>query len=288
MRRATAEAMGSFAIGLAGATSVALGAPAAVAGLAAGGAAAAMTLAFSSLSGAHFHPAVTLAAALGGRLAWRDVPRYLASQLAGGAAAAFVACSLSRAGASFADAANRMAPGFGVRSPGGHGFDAALTFELVSSGLLALVVVAALDPRDRGGVPADIAKTVRPAQVVQAACAGLLFAVLTLLGATIEGFALGPGTALAAGLFAGGLALSQAWVFLVGPVAGGLAAAGVCRMLALQSPSRGEATISARGTARPPRAFKLEVQGPDSEDEETPSTLRSPRWVPAESRIEGP
>lgn len=284
MRRVTAEATGSFAIGLAGTAAIALGAPNALAGLAAGGAAAAVTLALSSLSGAHFHPAVTLTAALGGRIAWRDVPSYLGAQLAGGSLAGLVTTSLARGRSSFADAAERFAPGFGVRSPGGHGLDAALLFEVVSSGLLALVVVAALDPRDRGGVSADIARSVRPAQVVQAVCAGLLFAVLTVLGASIERYSLGPGAALAGAVTAGGVALSQVWLFVVGPVVGALAAAGICRLLAVPPSVRGESTISARGTARPARAFRLEEQPPDEED--APSTLRSPRWIdlPAPAR----
>jgi len=38
---------------------------------------------FGPLSGAHFNPAVTLAAALQGDLPWRDVPAYLIAQVAG-------------------------------------------------------------------------------------------------------------------------------------------------------------------------------------------------------------
>jgi glycerol uptake facilitator-like aquaporin len=50
-----------------------------------------LILTFGSISGAHFNPAVTLADASQGGLAWREVPMYLAAQIAGafaGAAAA--------------------------------------------------------------------------------------------------------------------------------------------------------------------------------------------------------
>jgi Glycerol uptake facilitator and related permeases (Major Intrinsic Protein Family) len=43
----------------------------------------ALILAFGPISGAHFNPAVTLADAAQGGLAWREVPVYLAAQIAG-------------------------------------------------------------------------------------------------------------------------------------------------------------------------------------------------------------
>jgi glycerol uptake facilitator-like aquaporin len=42
-----------------------------------------LILTFGPISGAHFNPAVTLADASQGGLAWRDVPGYLAAQVAG-------------------------------------------------------------------------------------------------------------------------------------------------------------------------------------------------------------
>lgn len=54
---------------------------------------AALILAFGSISGAHFNPAVTLADAWQGGIVWRDAPAYVAAQIAGafaGVAAAHV------------------------------------------------------------------------------------------------------------------------------------------------------------------------------------------------------
>jgi glycerol uptake facilitator-like aquaporin len=53
----------------------------------------ALILTFGSISGAHFNPAVTLADASQGGLAWRDVPAYIVAQIVGafgGVAAAHV------------------------------------------------------------------------------------------------------------------------------------------------------------------------------------------------------
>ena len=51
--------------------------------LATGAGLVALILTFGSISGAHFNPAVTLAEAATGALAWRDVPAYVAAQVAG-------------------------------------------------------------------------------------------------------------------------------------------------------------------------------------------------------------
>ena len=51
----------------------------------------ALILTFGPISGAHFNPAVTLADASQGGLAWREVPAYLVAQLAGAFAGVAVA-----------------------------------------------------------------------------------------------------------------------------------------------------------------------------------------------------
>jgi glycerol uptake facilitator-like aquaporin len=59
--------------------------------IATGAALLALILTFGPVSGAHFNPAVTLADASQGGLAWRDVPAYICAQLVG--AFAGVACA---------------------------------------------------------------------------------------------------------------------------------------------------------------------------------------------------
>lgn len=51
--------------------------------LATGAALVALIITFGSISGAHFNPAVSLAAATQGDLAWREVPAYIVAQLVG-------------------------------------------------------------------------------------------------------------------------------------------------------------------------------------------------------------
>src|SRR5216684_3536069 len=59
--------------------------------LATGATLVALILTFGEISGAHFNPAVTLAEAAGGGLAWRDVPVYVLAQIAGAFAGVAVA-----------------------------------------------------------------------------------------------------------------------------------------------------------------------------------------------------
>ena len=59
--------------------------------LATGAALVALILTFGPVSGAHFNPAVTLADASQGGLAWRRVPGYVAMQVSGGIAGVWIA-----------------------------------------------------------------------------------------------------------------------------------------------------------------------------------------------------
>jgi glycerol uptake facilitator-like aquaporin len=59
--------------------------------IATGAALVALILAFGPISGAHFHPVVTVADALEGGIPWRETPGYVCGQVAGGIAGAVVA-----------------------------------------------------------------------------------------------------------------------------------------------------------------------------------------------------
>jgi glycerol uptake facilitator-like aquaporin len=59
--------------------------------IATGAALVALILAFGSVSGAHFNPAVTLADASQGGLAWRDVPGYVIAQCTGAVLGVWIA-----------------------------------------------------------------------------------------------------------------------------------------------------------------------------------------------------
>ena len=88
----SAEALGAFALVLAGCgaiiTDAATGIGTLAIALAFGLVIAAMIYATGHISGAHFNPAVTLAFAATGHFPWRRVPSYVAAQILGGIVAA--------------------------------------------------------------------------------------------------------------------------------------------------------------------------------------------------------
>src|SRR3954452_4911061 len=84
VQKVAAEALFSYMLVFIGCSAVmTTGADVPATGLAFGITVLAGAYAFGRISGAHFNPAVSVGAALGGRMAWRQVPVYIGSQLAG-------------------------------------------------------------------------------------------------------------------------------------------------------------------------------------------------------------
>jgi aquaporin Z len=177
--------------------------------------------------GGDFNPAVTIAKAIAGRTAWREVPAFIAAQIVGAAAAAFVVWALIPE--SFAQALQfgsrgefigTTAQGFGALSPlaqasGGQtefGWGAALLAEILFTALFVAVVLGATRRRNRHSGLAPLV-------------VGLSFAAFWLMTWPITRGGLNPVRALASVLFAGDRALwGQLWLFIVGPLIGAVLA----------------------------------------------------------------
>jgi len=156
------------------------------------------------VSGGHVNPAVTLGLAATGRFPWRYVPAYLLAQLTGallGALATWATFGTpARAEAQLA----ATAPGPGVGAVQGLLVEALITFILVF-----VVVSVATDDR----VPASLA----PIAV------GAALAVAVFIAGPVTGGAVNPVRALGPALIAG--QLPNIWIYIVGPLLGGIAAA---------------------------------------------------------------
>src|SRR3954454_12022998 len=88
VQKVAAEALGTFVLVFIGCgTAVFSQVDYVATGLAFGLTVLAGAYAFGRISGAHFNPAVSVGAALGGRMAWRQLPVYVGGQLAGAIAA---------------------------------------------------------------------------------------------------------------------------------------------------------------------------------------------------------
>ena len=158
----------------------------------------AMIYAFGHISAAHFNPAVTFGFAVAGRFPWRYVLPYVAAQLAGAITAAGLAALLFGAG-------------HGAHVPAPGPISRAVALEAVLTFFLMLVIIAvATDRRANDAVPG--------------LAIGLTVVFDVLIGGPVTGGSMNPARSLGPALFAGGAALTHCWVYVIGPMAGAVAA----------------------------------------------------------------
>lgn len=215
-RTAVAELVGTFILvftGIAVAVAALLERPTAggaydslAVALAFGLALAAVVAAIGHVSGAHVNPAVTIALAATKKLPWKFVPAFILAQLAGAVLAAlttwavFGAEARTKAGGFLA----ATAPADGVTSIQALLVEVAITFILV----FVVVSVATDDRVDEGVAPLAI---------------GFALAAGVFIAGPISGGAVNPARALGPMLVSG--SFTSAWVYIVGPLVGGVAAA---------------------------------------------------------------
>jgi aquaporin Z len=170
-----------------------------------------MAYAVGHISGGHFNPAVTLGAAAGGRIAWRETPAYLATQVVAGIAAGAVLLVVANGLDDFSAQESGFASnGYGDRSPMGYNLLACLVIEVLLTAVFLWVILGATDSRaPKGLAPLAI---------------GLALTLIHLISIPVTNTSVNPARSIGVGLFAGGDAIAQLWLFILAPVVGGLIA----------------------------------------------------------------
>ena len=165
---------------------------------------AALVGALGHVSGAHLNPAVTLGLATIGRFPWREVPGYLLAQLVGSVLAALATWAVTgEEGRSVAELA--------VTKPAAGVTDLrALLTEVLITFLLVFVVTS---------VTTDV-RALSPAAPV---AIGSALTAAVFIGGPATGAAVNPVRALGPEIVSG--TFTGFWIFLVGPVVGGVLAA---------------------------------------------------------------
>ena len=168
--------------------------------------------AVGTTSGAHINPAVTVALAVRGRFRWVEVPAYVGAQVVGAVLGAFLVVGVAGAKAATATGAS---VGLTSTAPGVSAGQAVLAEALGTFLLLFTIMAVAVDPRGPAGWAGFL---------IGLAVVCEIFVIGPFTGGSVNpARTIGPYVANAV---AGGTTpWGELWIYIVGPVIGGVLAA---------------------------------------------------------------
>ena len=213
MKKYIAECIGTFVLtflGCGAAVSLGCGTPeggiAAVVGtaIAFGLSVVAMAYTIGGISGCHINPAITLGCLVTGRISVKDCCGYMCGQVIGGIVAGALLAFLYAGSGLGAN---------GILDPCKGSAVTALIVECVLTALFVLVVLGATHKTN--GATGNFAGL----------AIGLALILIHLVGIYFTGTSVNPARSIGPAIFAGGEALANVWVFIVGPFVGALVAA---------------------------------------------------------------
>ncbi|MBR6196876.1 MAG: MIP family channel protein [Bacteroidaceae bacterium] len=173
----------------------------------------AMAYTIGGTSGCHINPAITLACLLTGRISSKDAGMYMVFQVIGGIVGAAVLYALTTTDQSLAGGTLT-----GANSCGSHGLVAGLVAEIILTTIFVLVVLGTTDSKVGAGNFAGLA-------------IGLSLILIHLVGIHYTGTSVNPARSIGPAIFEGGQAVTDLWVFLVGPFIGSGLAAGIWKVI---------------------------------------------------------
>lgn len=158
-----------------------------------------------AISGAHLNPAVSIGMLVAGRMGFNEFAGYVVAQVIGAIAAILVIMAMGAT----------TGGGLGQTVVGPSGEMPALIYEFVATFLFVTVILGATATNGAG--------------TLAGLAIGLTLVLIHLAGINISGASVNPARSLAPALFVGGAALSQIWLYILAPLAGGLLAGTVHR-----------------------------------------------------------
>ena len=173
----------------------------------------AMAYAIGGISGCHINPAITLGVFLSGRMSAKDCAMYMIFQVIGaiiGAALLYLLTSTSD-GAIVGTGANDLQ--LGVTAIGG------LLAEIIFTCVFVLVVLGATS------------KTNGANNNFAGLAIGLALVLVHLVCIRYTGTSVNPARSIGPAIFQGGTALTNLWIFIVGPFIGGACAACIWKLI---------------------------------------------------------
>ena len=215
VRRLSAEGAGTFWLVFGGCGSALLAAAFPVVGIGFLGVSLAFGLALLTaayaigpISGCHINPAVTLGLFAAGRFPARDVLPYMAAQVAGAVVAALFLLMIAAGTPDFAVASYAgIANGYEQASPAQFSLMACFLAELVLTAIFVVIIVGVTGRATPPGIA--------PVAI------GLALALIHLISIPITNTSVNPARSTGPALVAGGVAMTQLWLFWLAPLAGG-------------------------------------------------------------------
>jgi aquaporin Z len=170
-----------------------------------------MIYAIGSISGCHINPAITISMFVANKIKGKDAVFYIIAQSLGGIIGAGILWAIASGLPDFTLAKNGLGQnGFDIHSPSGYPLISCLIAEVVLTAIFLFVIFGSthkIAPKGFAGVSI-----------------GLSLTLIHLVGIPITGTSVNPARSLGPAVFVGGDALSQLWLFVVAPVAGGIIA----------------------------------------------------------------
>lgn len=222
MKKYLAELIGTMVLVLMGCgVAVSLGCnvgqPSTVIGtaLAFGLAVVAMSYTIGGISGCHINPAITLGVFLSGRMKGKQAGMYILFQVIGAIIGSFILYILTTSAGLQGTGANDLQPCGDATVGVGGGLLAEIFFTCV----FVLVVLGAT------------AKTNGATNNFAGLAIGLSLVLVHLACIRYTGTSVNPARSIGPALFQGGTALTNLWIFIVGPLAGAAIAAGIWKVI---------------------------------------------------------
>lgn len=161
-----------------------------------------MAYTIGGISGCHINPAITLGCMMSGRMSSKDGLMYMLFQVIGAFIGSIILWVLtSNIDMQYATTTGANACGAGVSLVGG------LIAEIIFTFVFVLVVLGTTDAKKGAGNFAGLA-------------IGLSLVLVHIVCIPITGTSVNPARSIAPAIFDGGAALSQLWIFIVGPFVG--------------------------------------------------------------------
>ena len=173
-----------------------------------------------NISGCHINPAVSLAVLMSKKMSVSDFCGYVAAQVAG----AIVGGGLLKLLVGFG--ITDQTGGLGSNGVAAVGIGGALFVEVILTFIFVFTILGVTSDDSKGSVAGIVI--------------GLTLAFVHIIGIPLTGTSVNPARSIGPAIFAGGAALADVWVFIVGPLVGAALAALVFNVIKVTKTAKGK------------------------------------------------